>query len=234
MLSRDYGRSLRHELESSSEPQKVDRYSESVREYARVQTATLSHVAELLELGCPDRRLNVIAQEYSALIDYAETVNQLESNLISPLGFTHLRDRAGYVESRCEQLDKIGIPPALEHGDLHSNQIAMRDGRFVFADWSDCSISHSFFSLPPALYHDRLVFGDREAARSSAVRAYLEMWSQFASQDELRRAYDLAEPLAFIHRAMLNQRLVSLVDDGSDSPELQVVGYLSEALKRMR
>lgn len=70
-------------------------------------------------------------------------------------------------------------PAALEHGDLHANNVLVCRGAAWIFDWEDASVSHPFCSL---LVTFNMASDDLESAeaRRMAARlrdAYLEPWT---------------------------------------------------------
>jgi Ser/Thr protein kinase RdoA (MazF antagonist) len=99
----------------------------------------------------------------------------------------------------------VGIPETIQHDDLHDGQVFVRDGRYLFFDWGDASVSHPFLSLSVTL-EGVLSWGLDDVEDSVDVTpfrdAYLEGFSSFASRPELERACHIALRLGWISRAL--------------------------------
>jgi aminoglycoside phosphotransferase (APT) family kinase protein len=51
------------------------------------------------------------------------------------------------LEQLCTELCAAGLPPTVQHDDLHMGSVYERRKRLRVLDWGDSSISHPFFSL---------------------------------------------------------------------------------------
>jgi hypothetical protein len=97
------------------------------------------------------------------------------------------------LKQACAALAGFHIPLSLEHGDLWTGQIIARpDGGFLFTDWSDCAITHPFFSLPFFLAEIENELPGVADAPEQLRDAYLGEWTAYESLPRLLAAYDLA------------------------------------------
>lgn len=177
-------------------------WEDAVRRLAEVQVASIEHLEELADLGCPDRSLGVLARRVPWLMADAQAMM-----LGSACGLTRAEiERAAalapaFVEL-CHELDALRIPMALEHGDLHARNLIMTMDGPVFTEWSLSSISHPFFTLYPLLQDAARMLPESSADSRRRLRdAYLEPWQQHAPLDLLHRAFELATTLAPLHVA---------------------------------
>jgi thiamine kinase-like enzyme len=62
-----------------------------------------------------------------------------------------LRESLPTLERRCVELDGIGVPYTLEHGDLWPGNVfvELSDGACAIIDWEDAAIAHPFLGLAP-------------------------------------------------------------------------------------
>jgi len=90
----------------------------------------------------------------------------------------------------------------LVHGDLHPGNVMVDGDELRIFDWSDACVSHPFFDLPTFLTR-----ASDEVARELMLGAYLDAWTDLASLDALRAAYELALPLAHVHHAVSYLRI---------------------------
>ncbi len=90
----------------------------------------------------------------------------------------------------------------------------MRDGRYLILDWGDACVSHPFFTLTVTLNAIAHRLGiERRAPQLARVRdAYLDAWPGRGS--DLRRAFESADLLGHVCRALAWQRVV----DGLPAP----------------
>jgi hypothetical protein len=101
------------------------------------------------------------------------------------------------------------LPVTLIHEEVHDGNVHLRDGRPVFIDWSEASVSHPFAGLTNTL---RIVAwrSEWEPGGPEVLRlrdAYLEHWTRFAPLDELRAAFAQGYALGALARAATWERI---------------------------
>jgi fructosamine-3-kinase len=121
----------------------------------------------------------------------------------------------------CATLAAVRVPQTLEHGDLWAGNIVTRDGSHVYFDWAESSVAHPFFSfllfLPDATSRLSHVPDVRRRLRD----AYLGPWTVYEPMEQLIEAFELAQPLAGLHHALLQHRFVLPNLESSSRWELQ-------------
>ena len=183
LLTADAGPTLR-EVPSSPEIM--------LQRYAELQLTVAPHAPGLLALGVPDQR-----------------VTRLPALLATTLADPRIRDAVNpavlTMTTRfgewCAELAADGLPPTIQHDDLHDGNV-FADLRFF--DWGDASIAHPFGSLLVAfnVLHDAPAPADLPRLRD----AYLEPWSAHADMPTLRRSATLACRVTRLSRALSWQR----------------------------
>jgi aminoglycoside phosphotransferase (APT) family kinase protein len=108
-------------------------------------------------------------------------------------------------------LAQYRVPQTLVHGDLHAKNIAVRNGRYLFFDWTDGCVSHPFFDLVVMLRH-AAVLPDASAAVPRLRDAYLALWTDYEPMPRLRQAWALAAPLGALHQAVSYQHIVASLE----------------------
>lgn len=186
----------------------VTNWEAALRQYAELQIALTSRVNDLLALGVPDRRLEVLPERLETLLaDTAALKN-------SPAGLSDdeiaaLRKRRPEFLAACRTLAASPIPATLEHGDFASGQIiAAPNGEYKFIDWSDSSVSFPFLSL---LFFWAELEGELDNPLETRLRlrdAYLEPWMAYASTRELVELYELAMAVSPLHHALIYHRTI--------------------------
>lgn len=189
----------------------IDAWADALGAYARMQIHTAGRVDDLLALGCPDKSIGRILTEIDDLVSDRDSL-QLGG---APGGLTDreiesLHDRAPCLKSMLTDMTSYRVPHGIEHGDLWGAQIIRRDGAPVFIDWSDCSVSHPFFS--PYLYIMTEEVGAYMSGRPGAADilrdAYLERWTVYEPMHRLRELFELAGRVAGLHFALLYYRII--------------------------
>jgi Phosphotransferase enzyme family len=139
--------------------------------YAELQRAVSPHTPEMLILGVPDHRPEMMPGRLAELLRDPAVAFSTQAR-------SALRALQGRYASACARLAQAGPAPTIQHDDLHSGNILRAPtGDWVF-DWGDASVAHPFtsllialramadtFGLPPG---DPLVLRFRDA--------YLEPW----------------------------------------------------------
>lgn len=173
-------------------------WQRAIREYAEVQISELKHVDKLLSIGVPDRRMPVLKKE---IVDHLAAM--CETGL-SKGETKQVMELLPELLAMCDEIDAI-LPPSIEHGDLHTNNIRLVGDSLVFFDWGDTSVSHPFFSTR-IFWHalDDLI--DSESEWLGIVDEfrpyYLEPWTKFAPMEKLERALRISDELACVQRAL--------------------------------
>lgn len=159
-----------------------------------------AHMAqEIVALGCPDRRIEALANQIDPLFGELPRYHGLSNDDIAKL-----RSLIPALKEACAHLARFPLPAALEHGDFWPSNVLLSQAGYVYIDWSDSSLAHPFFSLtlflegegiPPAL--------TQLPDLATRLRdTYLEPWATYAPPDRLRAAFELAQVLAPLHHAL--------------------------------
>jgi ABC-type branched-subunit amino acid transport system substrate-binding protein len=170
-------------------------WEEAVGQYGELQRSLVPHTEAIAALGiprCPTANLPTLVEE---LIDGATSLAEDEA--------AQLKSRLPQYAAWCAELAALGIPDALDHADLHDNQILGPDptGGYRFFDWGDAIVGHPFASLRITLDVVRERFGaSPDLARLRD--AYLEPWTGFGTSADLRRAVTLACRVGIVGRAL--------------------------------
>jgi hypothetical protein len=143
---------------------------EVLPEYAQLQCGEIAYADDHVAHGVPDLRLDRLPALYEELgLD------------------ARLEPFAGRFAELTAELADAGIPPTVQHDDLHYNNVYTDGKRLRVLDWGDASISHPFFSLVETFrfLEETLPLGDPWYARLRD--AYLEPWGR-----GLEGVFDLA------------------------------------------
>ena len=141
LLMRDAGTRLRELIDS---PADLHHWEKLLPEYARLQLEVAPHAEELLALGVPDHRLDLLPQQLRELLESKPPgLSDDERRCVS--------EAVPRFEEMCQRLAEDGLAETIQHDDLHDGQAFVRDGRYIVFDWGDSCVSHPFHSLTVTL-----------------------------------------------------------------------------------
>ena len=139
MLMRDGGTQLR---ELVNDRRDLHHWLAVVPLYAELQIGVAARADELVGLGVPDLRLGRLPEQLAALLERGDVVPEVRDAI---------RVRVPRILELCEELSSDRIPATLQHNDLHTHNVLVRDGRYRIFDWGDACVTHPFLSLRTAL-----------------------------------------------------------------------------------
>lgn len=188
---------------------------------ADLQIRSIRHVAELRALGCPDRPLGTLPVAVGLIAD--------RSDLIGVDRARRLRALGPRLAALCEQVDALGVPPTLVHGDLNPENVRWVGDRWLLFDWTDSCITHPFIDLAVGLSGST----PPEATRRSI--GYAEAWSAIVPQRHLDRLLRAAPALGAAHQVANYQRILEGVEPtgGDRSCAAQLLGLLERWVDRL-
>ncbi len=233
LLMEDAGQPLRQSITGQSY---LDRFSPALVRMAELQIAWLDRIEELHHPGVLDRRPESLSGALAGLMDDPQALATGLAGGITQDEHKRLRDLLPTVDELCQRLAAWGPPSTLHHDDFHDANIYVKSGKHVFADWGEAGVGHPFFTPMIALrvLAWRLKLPPDSPQMEGLRRAYLEVWQAHASPSELRRAFDLAQRLAPISRALTWHAVMSAVPMGSRGEDAAAAaGWLRTALARL-
>ncbi|MFJ2742200.1 aminoglycoside phosphotransferase family protein [Streptomyces sp. NPDC087440] len=186
-------------------------WEEPLRQYAAMQRALIPYADRAEALGVPSLRTGALVETYERMVGRCAGLDGRER--------ADLLAKVPQVADWCAELAGFGVPDALDHSDLHENQVfapsAGHPDRYAFFDWGDAVVGHPFASL---LVNTRVAHGRFGAAALPRLRdAYLEPWTgDGLTPAELRRAVSLACRLGAVSRAGAWGRLFPGATTGAD------------------
>jgi hypothetical protein len=192
MLSEDFGTDLR-----DSKPD-IATLARMAKTYAQLQISTTSLLDRLLNSGCLDRRLDVLASQIDELMADEECVKDLTAEERAAW-----KASAPVLKTLCQRLGEYNIPYTLVHGDFHAGNVTLRGDDLLFFDWTDACVAHPFFDLPVMINFDA-----KEKENAAALeKAYLACWTEYEPMERLREAYHIAYILGSLHQAVSYQSI---------------------------
>ncbi len=131
------------------------------------------------------------------------------------------------LDSFLVELDALPIPPSLIHGDLHTGNVALRDGKIQIFDWTDAAISHPFFDL------DVIFSTEDTVVRETLEAVYLSAWEHHYPVELVHRAFELARVVYGLYHAANYKYILNNLDEAA-RPEINSAHYfLRQVLKEL-
>lgn len=186
-------------------------WEQVLTEYAGLQRALEPRVDEMLALGVPDNRPEVLPTVREDLLgDDAALQTGRPGGMTSAQRDRHRAASSAYARL-CADLAALGIPATLNHDDLHDANVFLtgsaRTPYRVF-DWGDATVAHPFATLLVTLR----VVADRCGLAPGAPEllrlrdAYLEQWTGEYAVTDLREAVRLALRVGGVGRSACYRR----------------------------
>ena len=221
MLTRDAGTRIR-EL-----PDALPQWDALLPRYAEIQIAFAERVDELLALGVPDHRLEVMPQQLRRALDDESALLFGSEDGLTEDEHRRIVDGLAEFEDLCRRLAALPIPQSLQHDDLHDGNAFVRGDDHVIFDWGDSCISHPFHTLAVTLralaWRNGLAPGGPEVMRLRD--AYLEPWTSIARGDDVELACDLARRTGAVQRALAWHRFAQLMPPDARAETVSSVPY---------
>jgi len=158
-----------------------DAFPTALRLYGELQVAETEHVDDFLGYGLRDLRPPVVTELYEPFFERDHGLEPTEVDRALAL--------APKYRDLCAQLDELRLPPSIQHDDLHQWNVFVRGDRVAIYDWGDSSVGFPLWSWLKAAE----ALDDPEPAAA----AYRAAWADFAADEQLRRALELAIPTGF-------------------------------------
>ncbi len=230
ILMADGGKRLRDEFRSGLA---FYNWSTILANYARLQKALAERVDEVLSFGVRDRRLAVLPDLYLELLADSDWLLIDQSGGISSSEYQRLIEAGPFVAEMCRELDGCSIPSSLHHNDLHDGNIFINNGRYLFFDWGDSSVSHPFFSLRTVFVSIEYTFGldEDHPIFEKLASDYLDAWIDYETADNLQRAFTLARHLWSISSAIKYWTIFGQLGPHTDHFPEAVPGLMQEFLE---
>jgi fructosamine-3-kinase len=169
------------------------------RTFGQIQIEAAAQVEELLAMGCLDRRLDRLTTQIEPLLKDLEATTELNENEIE-----QLQQLIPHLKARCDQLAGYGVPQTLVHGDLHTGNVALFEGKMVFFDWTDACVAHPFFDVM------LMMNWENDLEIQTRLRdQYLSLWTAYEPMARLLEMWSLAQPLFALHHAISYQHIVA-------------------------
>jgi hypothetical protein len=202
MLLPDGGPSVGDRLDGDA---LIDAMAAAMVEYGRLQRDLFPHVDDMLAIGVADMRPQAMPGRFEEALACVAAVTADER------GGALLREVEAMRETFagwCERLAGSPIPPSLDHNDLHHHNVLL-DMRFY--DWGDSVVAHPFAAMlvPLGMLQSRLGARLDDPRLLLARDAYLDVFADLGSREELAATLELACHVAKAARALTWERALS-------------------------
>lgn len=230
ILSADAGTTLRQLGQNLIQ---LDHWYAVLPQYSELQINLAQRVPALLALGVPDRRLSQFPSLFSAILNDRQHLLIDQELGLSSSEYYQLQALEPTVQAQVAQLAAFSLPETLTHEEIHENNVLYGERGYTFTDWSDCSVSHPFFSLlvtlRAAAHWLKL---DEHGPELQRLRdAYLEPWTRFAPRSQLDQAVEIAYRLGMINRALSWRQALNGLDQAQTKDyQDNVAGWLQDYL----
>jgi hypothetical protein len=184
----------------------------ALRLFGRLQRACSESLSEWQAIGCPDRRMDALANHLESLFSDPLLERGDPPFRLSAENRSRLMTARERLADELRELGASPLPVSIVQQDFREGNIAVRGRNFVFYDWSDTVLSHPFFSasrfldfvpttsqrpkrgagrrLPTAVRHERL------------IDAYLDAWTDYAPRDRLQAVFRQVRRLDPVYQAI--------------------------------
>ena len=205
MLFRDGGPTV-HELDGVTPELMVD----VVIDYARLLQSLIGRDVQAASAGIPIWNPGDAPAELRSQAQILAAMPTTDLRHITTDQYDSLIGELPSYRAAGQVLTASAVPLSLDHGDLWAGNIlaAEPNGAYRFIDFGDAAWTHPFMSLMPLLYncHRRWT---RDGTRFDLNRedlrgirsAYLGVWSQYGTRQDLELAFDAAAFLAPLRRS---------------------------------
>jgi hypothetical protein len=223
-LMEDAGPSIEEPGFTSSES--IDRIGARL---AKLQQASIPHVAQLLKCGLIDQRIARLRESVFDMMPYLEdAVLSQRSTSIPPIKIWRLGEIADAFErARC-LFEDISIPDALIHNDLSGGNILSSNGFCVFTDWSEAGVGNPFVAIDQLrIYFEQ----DRRLARwiPRVVNSYFKQWSSEVSEEQINSTLGSVRLLSIATHLLNRQQWIISEYLGNPAPQ----SYLRSLVRQM-
>lgn len=177
-------------------------WEEVLRSYAQMQMHLLGQQETLLAVGCPDRRLDQLPRLLDEALSWRSFLLLGQEDGLPEDEYTQLQTLAPVVRALCGELKSHGIPETLHHDDLHAGNILFNGQHTIFFDWAESAITHPFCALVIVERFCQHVLKFSPETITHLRDCYLQQWTQFEPLEQLQSAYNIAQRLGKLCRAL--------------------------------
>lgn len=175
-------------------------------EMARVQLATLADLDRLRAAGAPDRGLEATIEGLHALI-----ADSVEAQVMSPAQRARAVEIEPWLAQQVGELYALGLPDAVNHGDLHLGNIGFDGARPVLFDWTDACVTHPYLDARHLAENAaRDLDGPQDAAtvRRAVQEAFCGPWAVAFPDVDHAHAWELTAVVETVFTAISYEQII--------------------------
>jgi len=166
----------------------------------QVQLDAAARTSELLEIGCPYRGLDQLVDDLAALVKRDDLIPLEDADA--------LRSALPAIGTICRDVEALGIPYTVVHGDFREKNVRWTDNGWFLYDWSDACIAHPFIDTE-----------DRDMRSwESDTQIFSAKWSEAVAPQSVERIEAVAEVICVAHRCVTLERIIDSVPDSISPP----------------
>jgi hypothetical protein len=178
------------------------RWEQVLTAYAEAQLTLAAYLPELLAEGVEDLGPTALPGHARRMCDELAALPEDEGGL-TPEDVRRVHDALPSYDVACSELAESGVPPSINHDDLHSSNICWGDVGPRIIDWGDAVVGHPFGTMLATLnsigWHTGVAIDDPRVER---VRdAYLEPFAAYGDLADRRHWVTLARRTGCVSRA---------------------------------
>lgn len=166
---------------------------------AQMQVAAADHLSELSILKIPQRPLHVLSDQIAEV--------SRRQNLLSNIQYTQLSKRLSQISAICEEVDRLGFPITLVHGDISPGNVLWTAKGWLIYDWTDACLGHPFVELASPLSYET----DWRVIKSRQ-NAFCAIWQEYMPLAKVRRALARSETIGAAHQVITYIQMLDSVD----------------------
>lgn len=197
------------------------------RDAALLQRELVSHREELIGVGMTQLRPEEAADYLAARIEQYAALGPEDPRLLAPEVAARLRAHLPVVRRWAEEVAALGLPPTLNHNDLHENNVFDVEGRLRFFDFGDALVTEPLgvLLIPLNILGEKLDADGDDPRLWRVADSALEVWSDLVPMRDLRAALPAALSLGRLGRVESWVRCLPSLPDA----ELAEWGHVASA-----
>lgn len=191
-IMEEYGKSLHTSVG-------IEAFERAARKLSSLQHDAVESRELLLNSALRDHRLDILDRHIDAIIAYLDQAMLCQTSLkVDPLSTERLQLIQRFLHNACEEMDTLGIPDSLMHGDISPGSILDDGKNCVFTDWCEAAVGNPFITFELFCVHVLARTNTPRLWRNRLSMVYRTVWCDYLSKTQTDSALHLAQPLAVL------------------------------------